>query len=143
MGLQVWANTSDLSSQSGCLVLFGKKLLEEDILGFPITSGTFLGVHIIRILLFGALYRGPLILGSYHMGQSETPRPRTFKLERHTQTADMVVSITKGDPNIDPKILYSLLWGRLKRYPQFWETPIYGIPAYLSCTLLSPEAYCK
>ena len=29
--------------------------------------GTFLGVPIIRIIVFGGLYWGPLILGNYHV----------------------------------------------------------------------------
>ena len=33
--------------------------------GFPKIGGTFLGVSVIRTIVFGGLYRGPLILGNY------------------------------------------------------------------------------
>ena len=35
--------------------------------GFPKIGGTLLGVTIIRIIVFGGLYWGPLILGNYHV----------------------------------------------------------------------------
>ena len=35
--------------------------------GFPKIGSTLLGVPIIRIIVFWALHRGPLILGNYHM----------------------------------------------------------------------------
>ena len=35
--------------------------------GFPKIKGTFLGVPIIRTIVFLGLYLGPLILGNYHM----------------------------------------------------------------------------
>ena len=37
------------------------------IWGFPKIGGTFLGVPIIRIIVFWGLYWGPLILGNYHL----------------------------------------------------------------------------
>ena len=37
------------------------------IWGFPKIMGTFLGVPIIRIIVYWGLYWGPLILGNYHM----------------------------------------------------------------------------
>ena len=37
------------------------------ICGFPKIRGTFLGVPIVRILVFWGLDWGPLILGNYHM----------------------------------------------------------------------------
>ena len=37
-------------------------------LGFPKIRGTFLGVPIIRTIVFWGLYWGPLILGNYHVG---------------------------------------------------------------------------
>ena len=38
-------------------------------LGFGVQGlGTFLGVPIIRTIVFGGLCWGPLILGSYHIG---------------------------------------------------------------------------
>ena len=36
----------------------------------------------------------------------------------------MVVSLNRGDPNIDPNILESLVWGAPKWYPSLWESPI-------------------
>ena len=36
-------------------------------LGFPKIRGTLLEVPIIRIIVFGGLYWGPLILGNYQM----------------------------------------------------------------------------
>ena len=36
--------------------------------GFPKIRGTFLGVPIIRIIVFWGLYWGSLILGNYHVG---------------------------------------------------------------------------
>ena len=36
--------------------------------GFPKIMGTFLGVPIIRSIVFWGLYWGPLILGNYHVG---------------------------------------------------------------------------
>ena len=38
------------------------------IWGFPKIRGTFLGVLIIRTIVYWGLYRGPLILGNYHVG---------------------------------------------------------------------------
>ena len=35
--------------------------------GFPKIRGTLLGVPVIRIIIFGGLYWGPLILGNYHI----------------------------------------------------------------------------
>ena len=35
--------------------------------GFPKIRGTFLGVPILRIIVFWGLYWGPLILGKYHV----------------------------------------------------------------------------
>ena len=37
-------------------------------LGFPKIRGTILGVPIIRIIVFGGLYWGPLVLGNYQIG---------------------------------------------------------------------------
>ena len=37
-------------------------------MGFPKIGGTFSGVPIIRILVFGGLYWGPSIYGNYHIG---------------------------------------------------------------------------
>ena len=37
--------------------------------GFPKIRGTLLGVPIIRIIVFGGLYWGPLILGNYQVAQ--------------------------------------------------------------------------
>ena len=39
---------------------------------------------------------------------------------------DMVPSQNKGHPNIDPKILQSLLWGPQNGTPNFRETPYIG-----------------
>ena len=39
---------------------------------FPKIRGTFLGVPIIRTLVFWGLYWGPLILGNYHFFQKTT-----------------------------------------------------------------------
>ena len=36
--------------------------------GFPKIRGSLLGVPTIRTIVFGGLYWGPLILGSYHVG---------------------------------------------------------------------------
>ena len=36
----------------------------------PKIRGTFLGVPVIRIIVFGDLYWGPLILGNYHISES-------------------------------------------------------------------------
>ena len=38
-------------------------------MGFPKMRGTILEIPIIRIIVFGCLYWGPLILGNYHMGR--------------------------------------------------------------------------
>ena len=40
------------------------------IWGFPKIRGTFLGVPIVRIIVFWGLYWGPPILGNYHIGVS-------------------------------------------------------------------------
>ena len=34
---------------------------------FPEIRGTFLGVHMIRIIIVWGLYLGPLIVGNYHI----------------------------------------------------------------------------
>ena len=39
--------------------------------GFPKIRGRFLGVPIIRIIAFGGLYWGTLILGNYLLGKDE------------------------------------------------------------------------
>ena len=36
-------------------------------MGFPKVRGTFLGVPIIRTIMFWGLYWGPLIVGNYHI----------------------------------------------------------------------------
>ena len=41
------------------------------IQGVPKIRGTFLGVLITRTVVFGGLYRGPPICGSYHLGAFE------------------------------------------------------------------------
>ena len=41
--------------------------MRESILGFPKIMGTFLGVPIIRTIVFWGLYWGPPILGNYHI----------------------------------------------------------------------------
>ena len=41
------------------------------ICGFPKIKATFLGIPIIRILVFWGLYWGPPILGNYHIYGSE------------------------------------------------------------------------
>ena len=40
------------------------------IWGFPKIRGTFLGVPIIRTIVFWGLHWGPLILGNYHIDSS-------------------------------------------------------------------------
>ena len=42
-------------------------MLVYGIWGFPKIWRTFLGVPIIRIIVFGGLYYGLLIFGNYHM----------------------------------------------------------------------------
>ena len=42
-------------------------MLESPMWGFPKIRGTFLGVPIIRTIVFWGLYWGPLILGNYHV----------------------------------------------------------------------------
>ena len=39
------------------------------IWGFPKIRGTIFGVPITRTIVFWGLYRGPLILGNYHIGR--------------------------------------------------------------------------
>ena len=39
----------------------------EKMWGFPEIRGTFLGIPIIRIIVFGSLYWGSSILGNYHV----------------------------------------------------------------------------
>ena len=41
--------------------------MPQEIWGFPKIRGTFLGVPIIRIIIFWGLYWGPSILGNYHL----------------------------------------------------------------------------
>ena len=42
--------------------------LNKSFGGFPKIRGTFLGVPIIRIIVYWGLYWGPHILGNYHFG---------------------------------------------------------------------------
>ena len=65
--------------------------LQRDMWGFPKIRGTRLGVLIMRIIIFGGLYWGPIILGNYHM------RLRVSKA--HT------------DDIGDVEVLYRDLWG--------------------------------
>ena len=44
--------------------------------GFPKIRGTFLGVPIIRTIVYWDLYWGPLILGSYQIGVTSNHVPR-------------------------------------------------------------------
>ena len=46
-------------------------LEEAQMGGFPKIRGTFLGVPIMRFIVFWGLYWGPPILGNYHMGVSQ------------------------------------------------------------------------
>ena len=49
------------------LRLMGFGCSVPEIWGFPKIMGTFLGVPIIRTIVFWGLYWGPLILGNYHI----------------------------------------------------------------------------
>ena len=51
--------------------------ITSPIWGFPKIRGTFLGVPIIRTIVFWGLYWGPLILGNYHIISISTPK-RTY-----------------------------------------------------------------
>ena len=55
---------SDLAHAEGGLALAVRIVT---IWGFPKIRGTFLGVPLIRIIVFWGLYWGPLILGNYHI----------------------------------------------------------------------------
>ena len=44
--------------------------------GSPKSRGTFLGVPMIRIVIFWALFCGPPVLGNYHMGLFGLTHPR-------------------------------------------------------------------
>ena len=52
---------------------------QPDIWGFPKIRGTFLGVPILRSIVFWGLCGGPLILGKYHLETMKkvalSPRP--------------------------------------------------------------------
>ena len=54
-------------------------LLVCRIWGFPKIRGTFLGVPIVRIIIFLDLYWGPLVLGNYHLGGFCTLRTPKLK----------------------------------------------------------------
>ena len=43
------------------------------IWGFTEVSGTILGVPIVRTIVYWGLYRGPLILGNYHIDDYSGP----------------------------------------------------------------------
>ena len=47
----------------------GETPTEYIIWRFPKIRGTFLGVPMIRTIVYWGLYWGPLILGNYHIGQ--------------------------------------------------------------------------
>ena len=46
-------------------------LHSEGIWGFPKIKGTFLGVPIMRIIIYWGVYGGPPILGNYHIMASQ------------------------------------------------------------------------
>ena len=45
--------------------------VQASIWVFPKNRGTFLGVPIIRTIVFLGLYWGPLVLGNYHIHHGE------------------------------------------------------------------------
>ena len=44
-----------------------RKFFDASHVGFPKIRGTFLGVPIIRTIVYWGLYWGPFILGNYHV----------------------------------------------------------------------------
>ena len=50
------------------------------IWGFPKIRGTILGVPIIRIIVYWGLYRGPLIMGNYHIGPQSLQKTKKTTL---------------------------------------------------------------
>ena len=63
------------------------------IWGFPKIKGTFLGVPIIRNIVYWGLYWGSPILGNYHMGDSQNYGPL---LGPYYSTAPNIQGTQKG-----------------------------------------------
>ena len=49
--------------------------------GFPKIRGAILGVIIIRTIVFGGLYQGPLVLGNYQMKSPKPPNPHPLRAQ--------------------------------------------------------------
>ena len=68
---------------SRCLSKSGEmhiRTIQGDIWEIPKNRGTFLGVPILRAIVFWGVYWGPLILGEHHLGiqgllKGSTPAP--------------------------------------------------------------------
>ena len=69
---------------SRCLSKSGEtpiRTIQENIFGeIPKNRGTFLGVPILRAIVFWGVYWGPLVLGEHHLGiqgllKGSTPAP--------------------------------------------------------------------
>ena len=96
-------------------------LLQGDsIWGFPKIRGTFLGVPIIRIIVFWGLYWGPLILGNYHLGF-------------HTKA--ILSALLASDKNLQPSTFLSPHKGWIRAlnerlYPHPGPGRLYPDPTY-------------
>ena len=91
--------------------------------GFPKIKGTFLGVPIIRTIVYWGLYWGPLILGSYQVeavvkaaSVHRSPSPPSFFSFAVLPLKCAGFSM-KEHPNIDPSTIVVVIWTPPKRDP--------------------------
>ena len=57
-----------------------EKTMETTIWDLLKIRGTFLGIPIVRTIIFWGLYWGPPILGNYNIGFTLNPKPQTLNL---------------------------------------------------------------
>ena len=66
-------------------------------MGFPKIRGTFLGVPIIRIVIFYGLYWGPLIWGNYPLQSAADPFKTTVETGR---TQNVAYTDSRSHPSL-------------------------------------------
>ena len=72
------------------------EMVEKTIWGFLKTRGNFLGILIIRTVVYWGVYRGTLILGNYHLGLYFTPQPKERPKNFSTGTAAGNAAAVRG-----------------------------------------------
>ena len=121
--------------------------MSTDTWGFPKIRGTFLGVPIIRIIIFWGLYWGPHILGNYHIhshaaieavaishekkSSNALARTLTFQKPTRREMFDVVVCQVVSKHKVAPV-----------KNPKYCS-PYYGDPHKATAYLCRPHMFSK